>query len=363
MSRTETVPACDRDERVRLPGTVYTIQALRGFAALLVVAQHTATMCIDVGRAQVPFRLNGSTGLDIFFVLSGFIMPLSIRRASSGWCSAQRFFLRRLERIVPLYWIMTTVKLCKDLLLPGTVALSFSHTVASYLFIPSRNALGEVVPLLPPGWTLNMEMVFYLLIAVALLLRAPLRFFLPPLLLLLACGVLLHLPMGVPISTPRLPLFLEFLFGMVLADRYLAVTQARAVAAPAWAATACLAASSFLLVFTRWGVIAPLIFAGPLALLLVGSAVELEARVGHRIPRPFLLLGDASYSIYLVHWFVIGLIRIMMEHGPLTTVNSFAVPLLLAFLMSIAAGLICYRWVESPINRYFHVRRQTATAF
>jgi peptidoglycan/LPS O-acetylase OafA/YrhL len=71
------------------------------------------------------------------------------------------------------------------------------------------------------------------------------------------------------------------------------------------------------------------------------------------------LLGDASYSIYLLHWFLIGIVRGVLLHLHMRFV---ALPYLLTFAGSIVVGVICYRWVESPMNRYFHVRRRTALA-
>lgn len=345
-----------------LHSTVLTVQALRGIAALLVVSLHTTTMWFEQEKHTLPFALNGGTGLDIFFVLSGFIMPLSVRRSESGPADAGRFLLRRLERLVPAYWIFTTLKLLKDCFLPGTVKLTAWHTIASYLFLPSRNSLGEVVPLLPPGWTLNMEMVFYLLIALALLVRVRLRYFLPPLLVLGAAGFTLHLPSLIPVDTARLPLLLEFLLGMVLAERYRAVASRGAKACPPWIACAGVLLSTWLMVFTHWGAISYFVFAGPLAFFLVGFAVELEPLVGRRIPRLLLLIGDASYSIYLVHWFLVGMVRGTMERPFLAGVQNILLPLSLTLALSVGIGVACYHWIESPINRHFHVRRRAATA-
>ncbi|AFL88543.1 putative acyltransferase [Terriglobus roseus DSM 18391] len=345
-----------------LRSTVLTVQALRGIAALLVISLHTTTMWFELGRRTLPFIVNGGTGLDIFFVLSGFIMPLSVRRSNSGPADARRFLLRRLERLVPAYWIFTTLKLLKDFFLPGTVKLAVWHTIASYLFLPSRNSLGEVVPLLPPGWTLNMEMLFYLLIALALLFRVRLRYFLPPLLMLGAAGFFLHLPALVPVDTARLPLLLEFLLGMVLAERYRAVALRGAMPCPAWIACAGMLLSTWLMVFTQWGAISYFVFAGPLAFLMVGFAVELERSIGRRIPRLLLLIGDASYSIYLVHWFLVGAVRSIIQLPAFSGVQNFMVPLGLTMALSIVCGIACYHWIESPINRHFHVRRRAATA-
>jgi peptidoglycan/LPS O-acetylase OafA/YrhL len=346
----------------RLKHTVLTVQALRGIAALLVVTQHTASMWFFLNRPGLPFAVYGATGLDIFFVLSGFIMPLSVRRTENGTRDARTFLVRRLERLLPLYWIFTTLKLLRDVILPSTVALGLWHTVASYLFLPSRNSLGEYVPLLPPGWTLNMEMFFYVLIAAALLLGLRLRFFLPPALVLCASGVFLHHSSHAPVDTARLPLLLEFLLGMVLAERYRAVALRGARACPPYLAVIGCLMSTWLLVFTHLGSISYFMFAGPLAFGVVGFAIELERPLGQRIPKLLLLIGDASYSIYLVHWFIVGIVAGLMRLPAFSGVQSIFVALALVILLSTVAGIACYHWIESPINRRFHVRRNAATA-
>jgi exopolysaccharide production protein ExoZ len=89
-----------------------------------------------------------------------------------GWLV---FSHRRVIRIVPMYWLATTVKLVVMVLAGEFVLharLSPLDTVMSYLFLPTRNSDGNVFPLLGVGWTLNFEMLFYLLFALALSLRA-----------------------------------------------------------------------------------------------------------------------------------------------------------------------------------------------
>ncbi len=351
--------------RMKPPATIYTVQALRGIAALLVVMQHLVTMWYPEVRHSFPMiAFKGTSGVDIFFVISGFIMPLSVRRSGSRARAARTFFIRRLERIVPLYWICTVLKYCVVRLSPDLSEHGVGsgwHVFASFLFLPSFDTSHHVVPLLQLGWTLNWEMLFYALMAIALLLGAPLRFFLPPILIGLASLYFVHPPSNLPLDTRTIPLLVEFLLGLALSVRYRhRLRSARTVPAPvAWTiGIAAFLALIFWLPATNY----PLFFGGFLAMAVVGAGLELEESIGHHIPRLLLLLGDASYSIYLTHWFLVSIFRKTLGHSVLASMSNATLPLLIMLSVSCVVGILVYHFVESPINHYFRVRRRTATA-
>src|SRR6185437_14170487 len=131
------------------------IQALRAIAALLVVFVHLAVPVAALGVA--PF---GAGGVDLFFVISGFIMVYTtVGRPISG----AEFLGRRIVRIVPLYWLLTLavfgIALIAPTLLQFTTA-SWGQLLKSLFFIPFAKANGDVQPVLFLGWTLNYEMFF-----------------------------------------------------------------------------------------------------------------------------------------------------------------------------------------------------------
>ena len=110
-------------------------------------------------------------GVDIFFVISGFIMVY----ASSRWFGSARaprvFLAHRIARIVPLYWATMMVYLAVLLLTPwllNSEYLAPHFVIASFLFIPAARPDGLVQPLYSLGWTLNYEMFFYALFAIAI---------------------------------------------------------------------------------------------------------------------------------------------------------------------------------------------------
>ena len=166
---------------------IYSIQVLRGFAALFVVLRH---VLVDVEKISMQNSkiidfyalINfGSIGVDIFFVISGFIMYYIHGNDFLKPNISFKFLLRRLLRIIPLYWFLTSLALIMLYFFPqlfgGGKSFELFHAIASYLFIPWNNSIGLAFPILAPGWSLNYEMYFYLLFAI--LLFFPKRFFFP----------------------------------------------------------------------------------------------------------------------------------------------------------------------------------------
>ena len=200
------------------------VQLLRFVAAMLVVIRHSTNVLTEKvpGYAAGVWE-RGVVGVSVFFVISGFVMVLSgdrLRAQADGW---KTFALRRIVRIVPLYWIATTSKLAMTLLVPAALIhaqTSWTHVVASYLFVPSRNALGRIVPLHTVGWTLNLEMFFYATFCVALFLRiAPVRFVASLFTLLLLWGLWdPSFSRSWPAKIYSSPMILLFLAGMVLGE-------------------------------------------------------------------------------------------------------------------------------------------------
>ena len=139
------------------PGELVSVQYLRGTASLFVVGWHAAG---EVGLGGWPV-LQG--GIEIFFLISGFVIwTITADRPPSPGA----FLARRLARIAPFYWVVTTLVVLLLLAAPGwfqTLRLEPVHVLASYLFLPWMNPTPGVGirPLVIPGWTLNYEIMFY----------------------------------------------------------------------------------------------------------------------------------------------------------------------------------------------------------
>lgn len=317
-------------------GTLYGIQYLRAVAALAVVFFHAAE------RSGHAFAI-GAAGVDVFFVISGFIMWVIAERRP---VTPGRFLKERMRRIVPVYWLATGVMVAGALagLFPNLV-LTAGHVAASLFFVPARSpSSGEIWPVLVQGWTLNYEMFFYVAFAACLFLPARLRLGV----IAAAFGLLVAVGLAVSSDSPLLatytrPIILEFVAGMLIGRLWLAGrVPGRAVAlALVGLGLAGFAAIGILrLPFDEWT-------CGPLACLLVYGTAALERQGGVARLKVPALLGDASYSIYLWHTFAISVVAKVgaMAGAPpsLVLVGSAAA--------GIAAGLCAWHFVERPLLR------------
>lgn len=320
--------------------TLLSIQYLRALAAISVITVHS----------QMGFTI-GQMGVDIFFVISGFLMW----SVTAKPVTALSFLKHRLFRIVPIYWIATVV----------TIAIAWApihHGVAqhgsvieavkSLLFVPYLDTtdIPMVRPVLIQGWTLNYEMFFYGVFALTMVLPRSRR--LVPLVAGLVGLSLVGLVMVPAQTNPILatytsPLLLEFLAGVLIAElhahgRLPGVKAAAAMIVAALGFVAWNIGCTDFYVFP--GTYGPrlLMFGIPAALLVCG-VVAFEARVGMPRIRSLKFLGDASYSIYLFHEFPIRLVE-KVVHGPVS--QTIAVT-----LAGVALGAVVYVVAERPLTR------------
>jgi exopolysaccharide production protein ExoZ len=203
-------------------GRLVSIQVLRAAAALGVTCTHIVGYEF-VRQYQLPETLPafpiGNFGVDVFFVISGFVMVYASEQYFGRPRGSQEFFLRRLARIVPLYWATTTIILAYLILQYhdlATVNFSPTSVLASYLFIPVPQTDGFMAPVHGVGWTLNYEMFFYACFSAAVLFS--LRIGVVALALTLLCLVALNfaIPLPLPFGYWAEPIILEFVFGMII---------------------------------------------------------------------------------------------------------------------------------------------------
>ena len=337
---------------------IHSIQVLRALAAFMVAIHHVQPdAAVVAARAGFSFTrsdvLPWMAGVDIFFVVSGFIM-VHASRELFGRPGAPRLFLaRRLARIVPLYWAATTLFLLVTIATPGALNSGLPNAgqiAASYLFWPVENTAGLIQPIYSLGWTLNYEMLFYVLFGTALVL--PARWVGPAValvLMVLVATQALAGPLALPLGFWAQPIVLEFAIGMAIG-----LLRGRGLRLGGWlrwlmvlsAIALLVAATSVAWAETGWGA---LVFRGGAAALLV-----LAAACGRSLAAPSALvrglshLGDASYALYLVHPFAMRALReVFLRLAPGQT-GTF---ILLALLCAIVGALIVHRWFERPMTR------------
>ncbi len=170
---------------------IHPIQYLRGIAALMVVWHHGVGQLATL-ETYFPFRF-GTSGVDLFFVISGFIMVVT---TAGRDVTPTEFIARRFVRVVPLYWVLTLALAATALVAPSlfrSVTLTAVSLIQSLLFIPhfSPSHAGMIWPVLVPGWTLNYEMFFYVVFAASLAFSHRLAILSITLAMLVASGYLL----------------------------------------------------------------------------------------------------------------------------------------------------------------------------
>ena len=299
-----------------------SIQVLRALAAFAVMLAHLQSIEASQSGAPgllSPLLLAGFGGVDLFFVISGFIMVWVAADWAPGRQSALKFLFARVTRIYPLWWLFAAATAGYFLIATGVpwdaeMLANFDlsgteHLLKSFLLIPH-----EAFPVLTLGWTLMHEMYFYLVFAALLLLPQAYR---GP--ALIGWGVLILIAMlsgatgfyaDTLFALAVYPMTLEFLFGA--AAGWLIKSGRTGWAGPALA-LGCAGFLAALLVvdFTSLEDSLPILRTftfGPASALIVYAVAALELE--HK-PLPWaharlVQLGDWSYSLYLCHILVIS---------------------------------------------------------
>jgi exopolysaccharide production protein ExoZ len=328
------------------------IQALRAVAALSVVIYHAChdALILSPGNrfiSAVTNTMPWPAGVDIFFVISGFVIAHSSARLFARPGAHRIFLARRCARIVPLYWLVTTLFLLSLALLPGDINGSlggFGFILKSYAFIPSERPDGLLQPAFGLGWTLNFEVFFYAVFTPFLALSAT-----RAITAATAClTVFVIAGAVVPFTSTVLvfwsnPIVLEFCAGMLLAllaNRLTLSLGVRMVLAILAVAALHLYQHEGPERFFAWGI--------PAVCLVLAAITGRQTGSLPRLERWLALLGDASYALYLTHPFVIRATTLLWRHRHLGSVAYVLTCLALAQALAVAV----HRIMERPATRW-----------
>jgi exopolysaccharide production protein ExoZ len=335
--------------------TYINVQYLRFVAAALVVASHCYQIIPKYGAHDIgtQFELGGS-GVDIFFAISGFIMVVITEYRESD---STEFFLHRLTRVAPMYWLLTAIMAITLVVAPALFAsskLDILALSASFLFVPwPSTAVPGAAPLLPVGWTLNFEFIFYGLFAVAMATSYRKRVEITSLALMsLAAIGMVFKPLDLRAAFITSSILIEFVFGMLIAKLLI---NRRLPGAGVCYGLIIVGVMSLIATLDhvpeRLGSARPLEWGLPAAMIVLG-AVGLEvARRESRI-RLLAALGDASYSIYLTHLFTLGALRFVWARWHLGQMVSDVFLLAFGLFSALLVGYLAYLFVEKPLTNY-----------
>jgi len=321
------------------------IQLLRFIAASLVILNHAMGEFAGV-------KAFGSFGVDIFFVISGFIIS-QITQAGT-----RDFFKKRLIRIVPLYWLFTALIAAVSYVHPQllrTARWDPLHILASLFFIPQWTPSMEFEPILKLGWTLNLEIYFYLLFFFATRISARHREWIcsAMLVVLFAAFSLLPLDPTSGFNFYAQDITLEFIYGMLLAVLYRQRGRLF-LATPRPLKWVLLAASLVAFWFTTevsdFHLVRCVTYGLP-ALICVFAVLSLEVefkRLSSRAQSACLAGGELSYPLYLVHIYVIGVVSRLLGAKSLGYLAIFAIAWPVASLLS----ELVLRYYDVPLRRF-----------
>jgi peptidoglycan/LPS O-acetylase OafA/YrhL len=330
------------------------VQGLRALAALSVAFLHItfAALALNPGNQRLNTLYHAmpwEAGVDIFFVISGFVITAASTKFFATPGGQRQFLTRRLIRITPLYWLMTTLFILSLAASPHAIHGDIGgpiYILASYLFIPCARPDGVIQPALGLGWTLNYEMFFYAVFTLFLVL--PKHRAVPSLCAALLIFVLLgqaQLLHGTILTSWSNPIILEFCAGMIIALIAGSPRKTR-LSNPA-----CIALAGLALIIFAWQPPLPDIAAKgiPAALLLAAAALGKPAQ-----NQTALILGDASYALYLVHPFIMRGFEILAPHNAVLRNPVIYITLCLALAQLTALAL--HRWLERPLTNHLRAR-------
>jgi exopolysaccharide production protein ExoZ len=342
-----------------------SIQALRGLAVLGVVAYHALVIekKYSGGDLLLPdFFTIGQSGVDLFFVISGFVMVTVTKGRFARRGEMVRFLWGRFTRIYPTYWFYFFLTIAIFLIKPNWVNSTQGNQfqfLSSLLLLPSNQ-----LPLVMVAWSLIYELWFYMVFAV--LLRFHERLLLPSLLLWGAIITIVNLVFTVTgfSAGARIvfhPYSLEFIIGALVAV-YISRERASRISARIAILIITFILSIGLPAIYVFNLVQPertlrmSVIIGMLYGSLLFSVVMLEKFNTFALPKFLQFIGDISYTVYLSHILVLSAIgRLWLAATPAP--NSLSDNMLACFMMLAAVagyGWIGYRLVEQPILQVSH---------
>lgn len=337
---------------------LYSLQGLRGIAVLGVVLFHMTSVELkfSAGDVLLPGWLDFfQLGVDLFFIISGFVMVIVSRGRFQSVVEAKRFVFNRVSRIYPTYWLYFFITLGVFLVQPGMVnsAHGSSNLWMSFLLLPSDKVLLVMV-----AWSLLFELWFYLVFSALLFFRER---YLP---LMMAGWAMILLLFNAfqdwQVYSPALqvilhPYALEFIAGVALALLFYSRHSPRIPTAAVWGLLAVallvgIPVIGVLRLFEGHG-LARMLAVGAVFGAIVFALALLERRKHVSIPQPLIFTGDMSYTLYLSHLLVLGVIgRVWQWVGasPDTWLDN------VFFTVLMMAAVLCYGWVgyhcfEKPV--------------
>lgn len=335
------------------------IQILRGIAALIVLFHHGVARGVNNHN---DFMINifsaGWIGVDLFFVLSGFIIFYIHYKDIGNREKLRNFYLKRFMRIYPIYWIVTLGLLIIFFLKPS-LGMGYERDIdviiKSFLLFPQTH-----FPIVEVGWSLVFEVFFYFVFGTLIYLKPRYSF---PLVFVWIFGVLMNsFGVGNKILNANLLLsfifsnnHIEFIFGCIVA--YIVINKRIKYRVG-------LMLFGLLSLIVGWNMVIngevqrssteSMFIIGLACSFLVLSAASIDLKRKIKVPKLLLLIGDASYSIYLTHYYILLFLFILLNK--VNNLNSIfnILAVTTVYFITIFLGIVFHLLIEKPILNYLN---------
>lgn len=336
-------------------GRIVSLQCLRAVAALMVFAAHFSYSLTSYDRFYYDGYLF-SIGVDIFFIISGFVMFMLMDGIGVGAKNALDFLVRRVARIAPVYWLATAIVLVLfymtrvDMGTRLAEAGSVSRIIRGFLFLDPH-------PIVVVGWTLVYEIFFYFICAICILIfNSNLkRFVFASVIIFTFFFYRLYLILNEMENTTTTLSPILFIVGAVIffAAKRGYITRLNG---PLFAA---LTLGGFVFLYgTRWnhGSLQWTLLSTVTVILFLSLEIKIralnESSFMSRFVTIFEKFGNISYSFYLFHLYIILFsFYVVFSCGITGYIGSIS-----AFILSMPATIlistVSYYYFEVPVNRF-----------
>jgi exopolysaccharide production protein ExoZ len=332
------------------------IQWLRAVAASEVAICHSDLIVKHFSNDRIVlnpwYQPLGGVGVELFFIVSGYIMCM--RAPAIG--SYSSFIFSRIARIYPMYWLFTTIAVLVGAAVPawrlGGPQENITKLVMSYLVLPMWG-----FPILGVGWTLEYEMIFYTLVTLVMAMGMTQGRHLAKFAILLAFLGCIGCLIGPRTdgSSLRYHILSPYMFAFGVGWLFCCLELApRLVKMGSLAVFAAIAVVAFW-GGSHWGdrLIGRILFAS--LVFSVFILVRRPFQYNNALNRALWLVGDASFCIYLSHWFVLSATGKLL--GVLGTPAEMQwIARIMGLLMCLAVGIGFFRYLERPLNRWWRGR-------
>jgi len=318
---------------------------MRAIAAFLVVLTHVATKGAKYSSDPLSWFNVGGAGVDLFFIISGFIMCHTVEHKEANFPS---FIKARVHRIIPLYWTLTTFALIVFLISPEMINSSGGNTdiITSYFLFPTESKF-----LVQAGWTLTYEFFFYFLFSSSFIVKKSYRYFFPIVIIAAIVSIsFIRKPANYQIKYLTDSILLEFVFG-ILAFYFARNVKARSVFGIPLIVLS-IAAMAFVNDPSFSDMPRVIRFGMPAWVFFIGMTImepwfqKYSSNVIFKVLRE---MGNSSYSLYLTHPFSLVILSMAFSRIGL---NKFAIPfVILLSIGAVISGHLCYLFIEKPLSR------------